>query len=75
MTSVASMVREQAECGKPVVICILAFSLVFHAVTLANAAVSEKTLHIFRPIPDAEYVVLFVERFMMSRYGQTGTHG
>ena len=39
-------------------ISILAFSLVFHA------AVSEKTPLIFRPIPDAEYMVLFVERFM-----------
>ena len=28
------------------------------------AAVSEKTLHIFLPTPDAEYVVLLVERFM-----------
>ena len=28
------------------------------------AAVSEKTLHIFLPTPDTEYVVLLVERFM-----------
>ena len=46
------------------VTCILAFSLVFHAVNLSNAAVSEKTLQNFPPIPDAEYIVLFVERFM-----------
>ncbi|CAI8016994.1 hypothetical protein GBAR_LOCUS10369 [Geodia barretti] len=33
---------------------------------LPKAAVSEKTPHttFFRPIPDDEYLVLFVERFM-----------
>ena len=68
VTSVGSTVREQAECcgGKPVVICILPFRSCV-TLKLSNAAVSEKTLH----IPDAEYVVLFVERFMMWRYGQT----
>ena len=40
--------------GKPVLISILAFPLVFHAVNLWNAAVSEKTQHPFPPKPDAE---------------------
>ena len=48
---------------------ILAFLLVYHA------AVSEKTPLIFRPIPNAEYMVLFVERFMAREVRcQTDTH-
>jgi hypothetical protein len=40
--------------------CILAFSLVFHGVNLSNAAVSEKTLHIF----DLYQTLNVVERLM-----------
>ena len=43
--------RERTRSGKPVLISILAFSLVFHAINLSNATVSEKTLHVFRPLP------------------------
>ena len=47
-------------------LCILARSLGFQ-----NAAVSEKTPHMFRPLSDAEYAVSFVERLIR---GQTDTH-
>ena len=48
VTYVGSTVREQAECcrGKPVVICILAFSLVFHAVTLKCSSFRENATYI-----------------------------
>ena len=66
MTSCASKVHRASVSGrgKPVLISILASLLGFHTVNLSNAAVSEKTLHTFQPIPDVEYVVFFVERLM-----------
>ena len=65
VTSFAFTVREQAECGrgKPVVTCILAFSLVFHTVTPECSSFRENSTY-FRPIPNAGYVVFFVERLM-----------
>ena len=63
MTSCAFKIHRESEParGKPVLISILAFSLVFHAATLERSSFRENP---FRPIPDAEYLVLFVERFM-----------
>ena len=51
--------------GKPVIISILVFSLVFHAVTLERSSFREK--------PDAEDVVLFVERLMACEVRCRGT--
>ena len=48
--------------GKPASISILAFSLVFHTVTPERSSFRENPT--FRPTPDAEDVVLFVERLM-----------
>ena len=50
--------------GKPVLISISAFSLVFHAVTPGRSGFRENPTYISTYIPYAEYVVLFVERLM-----------
>ena len=66
MTSCAFKIHRESEPaqGKPVLISILAYSLVFHAVR--NSQRFQRKSYIVRPINDAEYVVSFVERFMAS---------
>ena len=62
--------QTRSRCCKPVLISMLAFSLVFHKVT---PECSKNHPNIFPPIPDAEYVVLFVEWLMAREVRCRGT--